>query len=290
LESILLAATLLAWIDRRWLLAGALIGSAFFVRFQTGLHYLSLSLTLLLIPGLKSKDWIRLTLGYGAVIFVGALTETWMTQKTGSAFLSPFINYVRYNVVEGGAARDYGSDPWHRYISEWIKFWGWLGAPALLVCGFRLLTENFNLPLKKATLLLALMPIIAHSMIAHKEGRFLVGSIWLVIPIAAAGFASIRAPKVRWIIGAIFIFAALISGSRVQRRWMHHASDVRELSTLGKSISPTVTTIQISADPNLDPVGFYLRTRAHFCHPDTVNSCAGMPKIRIGTRGWELVP
>jgi len=270
--------------------AGAWLGAAFFIRFQSGLHYLSLSLAMIFCLRRPWRDWVRLSLGYGGVMLLGAVSEKLLSARPDASLLGPFVNYIRYNAIEGGAARDYGADPWHRYLTEWAKYWGWFGGAAVIgVIGMA--SRQTLRPISRrmsALAVVALLPLMTHALIAHKEGRFIFGFIWLAIPLAAVAAARIRQRGALALAAILALAGAGVAAARVAHRWDLRARDVRTLAKIGSQIPTAAPAIRVLSHPAEDPLGFFLQTRSRFCRPSSSDPCARMPELHIGTEGWEL--
>jgi hypothetical protein len=206
-----------AWHPPQWaaVLAGIVLGLIFFVRYHSGLHLIGISGALFLTARRAEARRAVLTMGaaYGlTVLGLGFLELELYPTAQASTLLAPFFNYLQYNWVEGRAAADYGVQPWHRYFSETAKFYGF--APAF-VFGILMIRRRIQWPWA----FMALFPLVALSLIAHKEGRFIYGSLWLWVP---AAFCSLKffstAERRVWgtlVIGAL-VFGCIVNSSRVR--------------------------------------------------------------------------
>ena len=124
----------------------------------------------------------------------------------------PFQSFLRYfavNILEGRARR-YGTEPWHWYWYVLLKHFGPL--LALAVLGAR-----------RSPFLgwMAFVTVATHSLISHKENRFIYPAVPMVITLAALGFTELAAkvnarlgsrlsPKA--VIAAGVVICALTSG------------------------------------------------------------------------------
>lgn len=251
--------------------AGAILGALFFVRFQTGVHLVSFALAIALWGKKKllRKPSLRAPLGfisaYVATVVVLGLIEA---QGDLGRFLLPFRNYWQFNWVENGAVTHYGADVWHRYISETSKFYGHL--VFLLLLGF-----CFRKSADRRILFLFVFPILVHSFVAHKEGRFVFGALWLLIPAAFSGAQWPKVPSVRGksVVAATlvaFVVAYAVSAKRVSRRWKSHAGDVKAFNGARKWMHEAdpgaKLPLVVETFPEFSPGGFFLQRKGPYCY------------------------
>ncbi|MDX2092399.1 MAG: hypothetical protein SFX73_31335 [Kofleriaceae bacterium] len=114
----------------------------------------------------------------GAVVFLGAGLVDWITWDY------PFQSYIenlKFNVIEGKGAT-YGIAPWYAYFEVYGRIWGFWLVPilGLAVVGGR------RAPL---VALAALLVLVAHVPMAHKEYRFAYPAMVLVVILAGLGAA-----------------------------------------------------------------------------------------------------
>ena len=141
-------------------LAGLLAGLAVFVRYQNGLVLLALGL-LLLVQRQWRGVW-RFALAAGLVAIAGGALD-WLTW--GHPFQSLLL-YLRYNLVEGQAA-NWGTAPASFFLQTAWQSTGW----ALVPLGIGLLCGLHRT--RRLVLVLSVF-VLAHSLVPHKEFRFLV--------------------------------------------------------------------------------------------------------------------
>jgi hypothetical protein len=127
--------------------------------------------------------WKALALGAAPVAAAAGLLDllTW-----GAPFHS-YLTAVRVNLLEG-KSRMYGVAPWHAYAGMLWGAWSWSlpAVAALALAGAR------RAP---GAALGALAILVAHSLVAHKEYRFIYPAVVLCIVLAAVGTAE----AVAWI-------------------------------------------------------------------------------------------
>jgi hypothetical protein len=267
LEASLYAGAILLWlksIEPRKspfaILAGALLGLLFFVRYQTGLDWLALLLLSVFCqrPRVKWTGPAFLSLGYGISILSISIHEL----KHGP-FLSSFLNYVRYNFIEGGAVRDYGQQPWHRYLGELAKTYGFIGFLILLT----LLAHSLkNLKSNSRNIsILFLLPILIYSFMGHKEGRFIIGFSWLLVPVALAEIEKFKRFNLAFLFAGVVALG--IDAHRTHLDWSLHAQDVAQFAQISDALkekSPSL--LAIHQDPDFSPGSFFLRPKMPICY------------------------
>lgn len=155
-----------------WLLAGAVstLAVAAALRYQTGIC--ALVLVVLVFIRRSRKEWLL-----GAAVSVAWLlalgcVDAWIK---GQGFLGAFVEYVSYNVRH---SHEYGQSPWYVY---WVVLAGacapfWLLAPR----NSRISADLFSqlvVPIGYLGVFVG-----AHTLVAHKEERFLlpVAGLWLL--------------------------------------------------------------------------------------------------------------
>jgi hypothetical protein len=119
-----------------------------------------------------------LAVAIGVALIFGAVDAfTW-----GYPFAS-YVGNIRANLIEG-RSRDFGVAPWYAYFQCYALLWGPAGIAilALAALGAR------RAPLAGVA---AILVLLAHLPIAHKEYRFLFPALVLVIMLAGMGLAEI---------------------------------------------------------------------------------------------------
>lgn len=166
------------------MIAGALLGLAIILRLQLA----PAVAVILLWRGVEA--WRRRVPVARAVSLLGGMllalagggaldALTW-----GYPFQSLWL-YFSYNTFHG-IASSFGVEPWFFYLVAFVQLWGW-GAAALLLLiaigGWRL-----GLPLAAAIAILA-----THSLVPHKEYRFIYPAALLLLVVAGMGLAELVA-------------------------------------------------------------------------------------------------
>ena len=160
---------------RKLALAGALAGLALFLRYQNGIVVVGLLGWLL--ARRRGRDALAYTAGAVVAVLAGGLLDlvTW-----GAPFHS-FVTYVRFNLIEGHAA-DFGIMPFYYYG---VIFCSAVGVSILAVAVG--LWESA----RRATALLVIVVlyVLAHSLVDHKEFRFMMPIVPLMLTLSGVGLA-----------------------------------------------------------------------------------------------------
>lgn len=265
--AILLALPLSARSSRipwRHLAAGIVLGALFFVRPQSGLHLISLCLLIASAwRDIRSADFkpvLGMCTGYGAIVLLINATEP------AGGFLTSFFKYYQWNLDH--ASEVYGADPWHRYITDGAKAYGIVGAAVILWFSARLLMQRRVQG--KMLLVLPFLPLAVHSMIEHKEARYIVGFLWLLVPVACAGMQGWRpSTMTRRAVIALIAISGIISAYRVFDRFNERALDLKAWDRMSRILeSPALSSlpIWIQGDPDFLPGGFFLRSHGPLCY------------------------
>lgn len=161
---------------RGWLLGGLFAGAAIVLRLQ-----LAPAAALLWIwPGVTRQRFAVLTAGAALACAAFGLLDV----ATGSTPFEPQWQNVRFNLLMGGGASAFGSSPWHFYIGEMARNWG---ASAALFAGLALLGARRQ----PILLAMALVILLAHMAIGHKEYRFIYPAIALLSILAGFGLVDL---------------------------------------------------------------------------------------------------
>jgi len=159
---------------KRMLWAGALAGTAIYIRYQNGLLAVAFLLVPLFSRRFKDTFWYALS----ACVFgiAGGMLD-WATW--GKPFNS-FIEYYKFNVQEGKASQWGTADGYYYFHC----FWDSTGGVAIVVLAIGLalsFTRVRVLPLAVAAY------VAGHVMIPHKEYRFLMPVIPLALALSGGG-------------------------------------------------------------------------------------------------------
>lgn len=240
-------------------LTGFLLGAMFAIRFQTA-FFIPGFFALSLYDDWPAQQWRRgsswrLAVGLTICLSAAGLMDkiTW-----GRWFHSP-LECFQANIIEGIAAR-YGVAPWYQYL-EWGSQ---LLAEAVPLLGFILIA--LGMVRERRLAFVGLIFLIGHSVIDHKDARFL----WPLAPILLLAFAAGFEMLYRWLPErwerAIFVAVlscclAAGSWSRVEHlNWEPEParSSSRALAKVGRY--PDVTGVLVFNLPSAECGNyFYLR-------------------------------
>jgi GPI mannosyltransferase 3 len=166
---------------KRLFAAGVLFGLTFILRFHLAP---AMAVAAACICGLQVRRWIPLLVGASIPVLAGGLLDTLTWQYP---FQSVWLN-IWVNLYEGISNR-FAVLPWY-YILGFLGFY-WGGAFAFIV--FLALIGGRRLPL---LLGVAAAIVITHSLIGHKDYRFIYPALPLIATLA--GIGSVEMLHVLW--------------------------------------------------------------------------------------------
>jgi phosphatidylinositol glycan class B len=171
---------------RYYFLTGLLWGLSFEFRIQIGIALLGLFLWLLIIRKESWKNLLNLLSGSLVVVAVCTVLDSWFY---GEGVFVPW-NYFYTNMVEDVASR-YGTSPWYYYVEQMFFRPTPLIGSFVVLSLITLLVFNY-----KHMVLWCIIPfIIIHSLIPHKELRFLFPIVNFLPLVLVLAFQEIRS---RW--------------------------------------------------------------------------------------------
>jgi phosphatidylinositol glycan class B len=182
-------------------LIGLFLGVAFLFRFQILISILGFLLWLLFINRVQIAYLLKLMVAFLLVLTLGLVIDSWFY---GKLVFTPWIYF--YKTILEGTGPDFGSFPWYYYISNLITLSGFIGIFFLFAFIILALYKPKNI------ILWCVFPfLLVHSIIPHKEERFLFPMVYLFpIIIIMAYDKLISAIKNKFIINLIkysFIFS-----------------------------------------------------------------------------------
>jgi GPI mannosyltransferase 3 len=159
----------------RCLLAGFLLSLAFYFRFQTGFFIAGFGLWLLFVE--KSyKSWLPLIIGF----LTGCVLNTFLDYRFyGEWTVSPY-NYFEFNILQDGAS-NFGKSGVVRYLGLLLAV---LPAPFFSLILLYYICKSFFKEYRNPVFLSIILFIIGHSLVPHKEERFLY-PFFNVLPVMA---------------------------------------------------------------------------------------------------------
>jgi hypothetical protein len=166
--------------------AGALLGLSFMLRFQMAFACAALVLWLLWSGGTGRARALRVVAGSVAPVALGVLCDAWFYR---GFVLTPW-EYLRVNIFEGVAAT-FGTSPWYWYLAQ-APLWM---APPLGIALAALCAVAVAARPRSPWVWAALAFLAGHSLVAHKELRFLFPLAYTLPVLAAMGVDAIAG---RW--------------------------------------------------------------------------------------------
>ncbi|QHS61266.1 glycosyltransferase family protein [Chitinophaga agri] len=181
------------------LLIGFILGLSFICRFQSAFLIIGILAWYLIIQKAKKSDMFSLVAGCILAIGLGVLIDHWYY---GYWLFTP-VNYFYMNIYKG-IASEFGRAPWYFYIIEILM------APNIIIGVILLLSLILLMYYKPQSFLIwVILPfLIAHSVIAHKEDRFLFPLINFIplLLVLAWQESGIRFNKIYYALAGILLF------------------------------------------------------------------------------------
>ncbi|MEM1319914.1 MAG: hypothetical protein AAGG75_06625 [Bacteroidota bacterium] len=166
---------------KRWpeLAAGALLGLAFYLRFQMGFALAGMGLWLLFVQRRSWASITRLALGFSLMIALNIGVDYWFY---GDWVISPY-NYFYANIIEDKAA-GFGVSPWYDYLPQFL-----LGAAPPLSLLLLFLFGWGAWQKRQSIWVWSCIPfLLGHMLVGHKELRFLFPMLYLFPVLLAQGW------------------------------------------------------------------------------------------------------
>lgn len=179
--------------------SGFIIGLSILFRYQSLLFALGIFLWLLFVQRSTWKSFLYISLGILTTLFFGYLLDIWFYGKS----VITIYNYFEANIIKD-VASTFGVSPWYEYL--WFTF----HSPSFII-GSTILVSIALVALKNRNDLIlwtALPFIIVHSLIPHKEMRFLFPLVFLCPYFLIYGLPEYKNFK-RWKANLIDIFITL---------------------------------------------------------------------------------
>lgn len=163
-----------SWNVRKSMLVGAILGLGFLFRFQLGFAIVGYFLWLVFIKKIEFKNLFAFCSGILLLIGFGSMLDSWFY---GEWVFTPW-NYFYQNIVST-TSPSFGNEPWDFFINKFTRhtgpFLNYLLSFVLLI-GF--IFERRNI------IVWCVIPfILAHSLVLHKEFRFLFPLLYLLVPL-----------------------------------------------------------------------------------------------------------
>ncbi|MCF0060013.1 hypothetical protein MUK70_12250 [Dyadobacter chenwenxiniae] len=149
---------------KKLILTGAIFGISFLFRYQSAILIGGLASWLMVYQYRRFSDWLVVFAGFLIVCLLGVVLDYWLYAK----WVFSAYNYLNFNIIESGSAA-FGISPWHFYITS-IDLRKWM---IPLNISLIMLVLLFLLVRPKHPVSWVFYPfLLVHSLIAHKETRF----------------------------------------------------------------------------------------------------------------------
>lgn len=157
-------------LTKHYSLLGLLLGASILFRYQSALLVVGTMLWFILIDKIKLKNLMIITYSIIIMLIMGFFLDHWLYGN----FPLTLYNYFFQNIIKG-VASNYGISPWYQYIIYIIKSTGPFGILIFISCLLMVCHQPKNV------IFWAIIPfILIHSLIPHKELRFLFPLVYLV--------------------------------------------------------------------------------------------------------------
>lgn len=163
-------------------LLGLLMGISFLFRFQMAFAIIGFILWIYFIEKRNTKFILKIGLGLLSAQLLGTLLDSWFY---GHFVFTPWT-YFKANIIDGAAA-NFGTSEWYFYFKQIIY------APSLFV-GIPIFLSGIFLIIKHSKHYLVWILsffLIGHSLVGHKELRFLFPMVYFLPHVLAISFSAI---------------------------------------------------------------------------------------------------
>lgn len=188
--------------NRHLVLSFIFAGIAFMIRFQTAAFSIGIAFAFLFTSRKPIKTSMIFGTGYTAMVLLQGLLD----KLTWGKFMQSFMTYFDYNILRG-VANKHGISPWFYYIKEISG----LCNPVIYVSATlfaAVVLISYKNRKKELLFFLPFMTFfVIHSIISHKEPRFIFPFYFIVISFSAAFFAFIYEKyfRNRFLIAVLFL-------------------------------------------------------------------------------------
>lgn len=201
--------------------AGLLLGLSFVLRFQMLLAVVGLLGWAALDGRNRWGRLARLTIAAALVVMVSSLVDAWFY---GNWVFTPW-EYFRANIVEG-AAVGFGTSPWHWYLTRLPL---WMAPPLGFMLAALFLAAVLRSP-RSPWVWLSVAFLAGHTLVGHKELRFLFPLIYVVPVLLALGAQAIQGwtSRTRWsrAVGGVLATQNVLLLALMSTPLPHRATDV----------------------------------------------------------------
>ena len=238
----------------KMIIAGLLLGFAFYFRFQLAFAIIGLFTWMIFIDRVRWRHLMLLFTGGGVALFFCMLIDYWFY---GTWVLTP-ENYFTTNIVQGVAA-DFGVTPWWNYFYLYTIQ---VIPPLSIVLLLFFFYGSIKNP--RSFFLWCIVPfLVVHFMVGHKETRFLFPVIFAFLYLAAVGIdAFIQSGKLQRVGRVVLILILIINTPLLIYRSFSPARESLSYYEFLDDLAGDreLTLYSIGNDPYIDanlPVSFY---------------------------------
>ncbi|MBI4925658.1 MAG: hypothetical protein HY843_07015, partial [Bdellovibrio sp.] len=219
-----MVALVLCILNKYTWLAGVCAAIAFAFRFQAA--FFVISCCLILAFNKNCKSLVRFILCGLIVCAFVMILDCRLWQQ----LIYPAWRYFKFNVIEGGASREFGVAPMHRYITALSRHFT---APvAIVLMGFSF-SALYGFRKNWPVWVFVLPFIVSHHLISHKEDRFIVPIFPALIVLASIGATQVKmSKKLKILLISIVIMSGIYRG--VTWKWQLHADASTLLTYIGR--------------------------------------------------------
>ncbi len=169
-----------------YLIIGGLLGLSFLFRFQIAFAVLGLILWLLIVRKERIAKIALLTVAFFFVFIIGIAIDSWFYGE----LTITLKNYFVTNLIEGKAA-SYGTSPWYYYFFLVFRYSFFPLGTVILMSFLVVVMKRF----KSLVVWIVLPFFLGHSLISHKEFRFLFPLVNFVPILIIMSFDAVSIPK-----------------------------------------------------------------------------------------------
>jgi len=175
--------------NQQYFLVGGLLGLSFLCRYQNAFFAFGLVLWLIFIRKEKIQELAKLLASGLLVLFIGVLIDRWLYGE----FVLTAWNYFYVNLVED-VASNYGTEAWWNYFYSIFRF-GFFPISIPIIISFLLLI----IKKPRNIFIWTILPFfIVHSIIPHKELRFVFPAINMVPIILMLAYQELNWEPGKW--------------------------------------------------------------------------------------------
>lgn len=182
---------------RLFALAGLLLGFSFLCRFQSAFLIVGLLYWYVAVHKEKKKNICIVVAFAGIALLLGVVVDWWFY---GQLVFTPW-NYFKVNILQG-VASSFGISPWHYYIGVIVRAPMFPIGCLILICLCILIYKRPNLLL----LWIVLPFLFIHSIIPHKEERFLFPVVNFIPLMFVLGWQEVNSIRLNFSKHRVYIF------------------------------------------------------------------------------------